>query len=875
MSAPFLRIEVGLHAGLPRRASTDREGRLLTGSDDCTARLWDTATGELLRVFRPPIGTGHQGKIFAVALSPDGAMAAMGGVLAESNGYMTRVFACGAQDGELIWVSEPIIGYIREMAFTPAGDRLVVSTSSLALTLIDAADGRVLEKGGDSVADVYGVVTDGADIWLTSFDGTLRMYDMALTLKKKVNIGAQGYRLALSPTGKKIAVGMNNSTAMEVRSAKTLKLLYRPDVSGIGSGGYLCAVGWSGDHLYGAGTWYDRGRMVRRWEKGGRGVHLDRRIQTAESVLCIAPLPAGVVCLGLPWAVLDGPDPRPPNNGLIAAWQAGPTLQLSDDARIVRFRWNDKPDDWGSFSITETRLTAVDSAPLRPPRTDGLPVTDWQNNCAPKFDGAHIQMESWEAARSLAISDDASMFAIGTDFNLRCFSSNGQQRWARATAGSAWSVNLSADGQVLVAMLSDGTIRWHRTSDGALLLTLFPHAERQPWVCWTPSGYYSVAPGTDELIGWHVNREPLQTADFFPISRFSEELHHPDAPLAVLDALDEVRGLASIGLIPIEVTGNLPPVLKLEEVWMVDGMLKIQVSGRSPGGQPIDRVWVRVDGRPAWEEVTGSGPWTLTLQISPFATQVAVFASCGENISVALIVTPARLKALLRPPEAAAEEARIAPPEALSADTAAGTAADARALPRPAPPPGAPIQAAPDLAGAARAKAAPSQKFRALIAGQDAQMAAALAQRIGADAREMDFRSGLDWLRKDPAGLSILVMPAPEGRARDLRFPGASSDAEKPVTSRELQRAVEGFPGKLWVIIGCGDGDLSVLLERLGSPEVGAMVLAAPPGLALALERTEGVSIEELARNLCAASKGAGVFMRARTATDVEIPAKA
>ncbi len=872
MSAPFLRIEVGLHAGLPRRASTDREGRLLTGGDDCTARLWDTATGELLRVLRPPIGTGHQGKVFAVALSPDGAMAAMGGVLAESTGYMTRVFTCGAQDGELLWTSEPIIGYIRQMVFTPKGDRLVVSTSSLALLLVDAADGRVVAKCGDMVSDVYGVVTDGEHIWLTSFDGTLRMYDMGLALKKKVKIGAQGYQLSLSEDGKKLVIGMNNSTAIEVRSAQTLKLLYKPDVSGIPSGGYLCAVCFSGDHLYAAGTWYDRGRMVRRWEKGGRGAHLDRRIQTAESVLCIAPLPAGIVCLGQPWAVLDGPDPRPPTAGLIAAWQAGPTLQLSDDARTVRFRWNDKPDDWGSFSVKETRMTAVDSAPLRPPRTDGLAVTDWNGNYAPKLNGSRLPMEAWEASRSLAVSDDASLFVIGAEFNLRCFSANGQHRWTRPMPGAAWSVNLSADGQILVAMLSNGTICWHRAGDGALLLTLFPHAERQPWVCWTPSGYYSVAPGTDELIGWHVNREPLQTADFFPISRFSQELHHPDAPRAVLDCLDEVAGLRSIGLVPIEVTGSLPPVLKLEEVWMVDGMLKIQVSGRSPGGQPIDRVWARVDGRPAWEEVTGSGPWTLTLQISPFATQVAVFGASGESVSVALIVPPARLKALLLPPQAAeAAHGGASSADAPIAADAGAVAAPIQAAPRaapddlsvrPAPPPG--------LAGAAQAKAAPSQRFRALIVGQDAPTTRALTQRLSAEAREMDFRGGLDWLRQEPAGLSILVMPAPEGRARDLRFP----DAEKPVTGRELQRAVEGFPGKLWVIIGHGDADLSVLLERLGSPEVGAMVLAAPPGLARALERTEGASVEELARNLCAASKGAGVFMRARTATDVEIPAK-
>ena len=41
--------------------------QVLTGSDDQTARLWDTATGKELRHF-----IGHASKVCAVAFSPDG-----------------------------------------------------------------------------------------------------------------------------------------------------------------------------------------------------------------------------------------------------------------------------------------------------------------------------------------------------------------------------------------------------------------------------------------------------------------------------------------------------------------------------------------------------------------------------------------------------------------------------------------------------------------------------------------------------------------------------------------------------------------------------------------------------------------------------------
>ncbi len=82
---PMLRIEPGMHTAVIRRIGVDAACTLMvTGSDDKTARLWALPEGgrespKLLRTLRVPIGEGYEGRVNAVALSPDGRWVAAGG----------------------------------------------------------------------------------------------------------------------------------------------------------------------------------------------------------------------------------------------------------------------------------------------------------------------------------------------------------------------------------------------------------------------------------------------------------------------------------------------------------------------------------------------------------------------------------------------------------------------------------------------------------------------------------------------------------------------------------------------------------------------------------------------------------------------------
>ena len=187
-------------------------------------------------------------------------------------------------------------------------------------------------------------------------------------------------------------------------------------------------------------------------------------------------------------------------------------------------------------------------------------------------------------------------FVLGTDWGCAPTMREGAERWKQAVPGIPWGVNLSADGRIVVAAYGDGTVRWHRWSDGQELLALFVNKDTKAWVAWTPSGYYMASPGGEDLIGWHINRGWDQAADFFPASRFRDKYSRPDIVKLVLDTLDEREAIKQANAPAHKseeakpVIERLPPVLTMlspaDGTVVSSGPLAVAYSVRSPSGGP-------------------------------------------------------------------------------------------------------------------------------------------------------------------------------------------------------------------------------------------------------------------------------------------------
>ena len=127
------------------------DGRfVLTGSEDKTSRLWDAATGEQIRVFK-----GHTERVTSVAISPDSR-----DVLTGSWDNTARLW--DAATGQQIRVFQGHTNWIYSVAFLSRGRYILTASSDTTTRLWDTVSGRQLatllsfDNGGWAVTDSEG-----------------------------------------------------------------------------------------------------------------------------------------------------------------------------------------------------------------------------------------------------------------------------------------------------------------------------------------------------------------------------------------------------------------------------------------------------------------------------------------------------------------------------------------------------------------------------------------------------------------------------------------------------------------------------------------------------------------------------------------------
>ena len=188
--------------------------RIVTGSDDGTVRLWDTAT-------QKPVGRtmGHGGPVNSVIVSPDGER-----ILTASHDKTARLW--NGVTGEPMGVAMRHEDSVAAAIFSPDGTRVATASSDKTVRLWNAATG---EPAGevlphDDAVTLVAYSPDGSRI-ATACSASLRLWDAA-TGKQIERIIHEGpvQSVAFSPDGTRVMT-TNSESWISLRDAMTAKLL--------------------------------------------------------------------------------------------------------------------------------------------------------------------------------------------------------------------------------------------------------------------------------------------------------------------------------------------------------------------------------------------------------------------------------------------------------------------------------------------------------------------------------------------------------------------------------------------------------------------------------------------------------------------------
>lgn len=882
---PVLRIETGTHNSTLRRVTTDSANRwLVTAAEDKTARVWELSTGRLLRVLRVSLDSSDddEGKLYSVAMTPDGSTIAVGGWTKAGNPYH-NIYLFDRATGQLTQRLKNFPNVILHLTYSPDGRYLAaVLGQDNGVRVFDAQNGYAL-VGQDTA---YGDNSNGAGFGIngqlatTSYDGFLRYYNVSpsglrLVAKQKLDAAEQPFGVAFSPDGTRIAVGYSDAPIVQVFSSRDLSLLYTPDVTGADNGG-LSQVAWSADGrtLFAAGRWRTNGNYpIRAWSNGGRGTYRDLTSGAGDTIQNLASLANGGVIFGASepsFGTLDADGRRTLFTGQATADYRGmlDSFRFSPDGNKFQFFYYDN-NSLAQFDLSTRQLSLGAAAPgtVRAPATSSgaLSVTDWRDSYKPKLNNQVLKLDNYETSRSLAFAPNGKAFALGAEYWLRLFDNTGRELWRKSIPGVAWSVNITADGRWVTGAFGDGTIRWYRLADGAEQLAFFPHADRKRWVLWSPTGYYDASPGAESLIGWLINNGADAAGDFYPVGQFRATYYRPDVVNRVLSAGGEQVALQQAN----EETGRkaqeaniarqLPPVVDIlspsDNGTVSSPTVTVRYAVRNSSGEAITGLKVLVDGRPVMN-TTGETARQIGLQ-SGKTVQVTI---PERDCEIALIVEnrfAASVPAIVR--------VRWAGRREVAGNTGGGGAGGGDAfVSKPklyVLAVGVSKYANPDFTLGFAAKDA--RDFAAAWQAQKGKLYRDVQVKLLTDeqATRDEIVDGLDWITRETTSKDVaVVFFAGHGVNDQLNryFYGPYGlDTDKllrtGVAFSDIKAAVEAVAGKvLFFVDTCHSGnalggaitrttaaDMNGFVNELASAENGAVVFAASTGRQVSLEKKE------------------------------------
>ena len=493
---------------------------VLSGSGDKTIKLWDAASGALLRTFE-----GHSAPILSVAFSPDGTRVLSGSrdntikMWDAATGALVRTFAGNRS--------------MTSVAFSADGGRVLSGSDDSTVKLWDVATGGLVRtfEGHSGSSSAVAFSADGARVLSGSWDGTMKLWDVATGAVVRTFRGPYGVftAVALSTDGARVLSGGNT---VELWDAATGALLHTFE----SHSSMVSSVAFSADGARLLSGGWDNTVML--WD-AATGVLLHSLEGHSEAVLSVAFSPDGT-------RVLSGSFDK--------------TMKLWDAATGVLVRTFEESD------------------------SDGVSSVAFSPNGAHALLGTGRTVKLWDAATGSLV------------------------RSLNSHSSVVWSVAISADGRRILTGSQDTTTRVWDGATGALLAILMAGRHRQ-WLTKSPQGFFVGSRAANNFLAIVRGRDVTTTGEVH------QSLFNPDLVREMLagDPSGEVREAAKvINLEKVLDSGPAPAVaIASPAAGSRSAADLVEVSARiEDRGTGVGRIEWRVNGITAAVEAKppGKGP---------------------------------------------------------------------------------------------------------------------------------------------------------------------------------------------------------------------------------------------------------------------------
>ncbi len=661
-----LDFDTGGHRAFVKDLAFTPDGQfIVSASDDKTIRIWDWQSGVSVRTLRGHLGDGNDGKVFAVAVSPDGKTIAVGGYFGEGIADppygVVRLFdfATGRVTAVLPGNDYPVYG----LAFSPDGTRLAAAGQDgyIYLWRADptAESGWTAETrlDADSVhVQKIAFAAGGTRLAATTTDNGIRLWDLAAGEELSFPYEAEALRdvgvmaLAVSKDGARIATGTADGAVQVWNAADGTLAATMPPL-----GFFVGSLSFAADDRLVASCGYRCGAENRTlaWTVGDAEPAREIHAGHDGTVFASAASPDGTLvataggtrneihiwdgATGDPVKILKGSGEPVMAVGISAdggeiAWgttnpcperTACPEAMGALEHRLLlptKDRFFERPEaiTGGADAYTRAALAAgrwslgavqggadlLDNGGLTIALGDAVTQTILRDATNGYLHSAFTLIDN--GLRLISGGNDGTL--------IEYFSATGRQagEFRNGHTGEVHAMAVAERANLLVTGSADQTLRlWNLRTRELVVSMVFAGKE---WVVWMPQGYYYSSDDGDTLIGWHVNQGRGKEGRFVRAGQLKKYLWSPEmvrraiilrsAELAVREMRPGVDKELN------RLLERKPPEFNVrladDQAGVRDGFVRVEVDGAAEAGAEVAEFAILSNSRNVGDLVTRS-----------------------------------------------------------------------------------------------------------------------------------------------------------------------------------------------------------------------------------------------------------------------------